>query len=212
MFSLTSTGVLDWRATVADHGSVTRLLDALKAGDAAALEALWGKYFPRLAALARQRFAGHPSVRQQDEDVAVSVLTSLWQSASNGRLEAVSDRDELWRLMFVITVRKAARCARDEQRQKRGGLWTRLNPFGRQDDVLRNLPAPGLSPELVASMAEECQRRIELLPDEALRLLAARRAQGYSVQELAAELGCSRRSVERKLALIRSIWLRDGQT
>lgn len=204
-----SAAALTWRGAVADQGSVSRLLDALRAGDPAALEALWGKLFPRVASLARQKFAGQHVLRSQDEEVAASVMTNLWEAAAGQRLDGVRDRDDLWRLLLVVTLRKVSHRVRDEKRQKRGGLWHRLGLTGRGDGTPLDLTSPEMSPELAAMMAEECRRRIDMLPDQALRTLAALRAEGFSVEEIGVKMGCSRRSVTRKLALIRSIWLRD---
>ena len=39
-----------------------------------------------------------------------------------------------------------------------------------------------------------------------LKTVALRKLEGYDVQEIAAELGASTRTVERKLRLIRAIW------
>jgi DNA-directed RNA polymerase specialized sigma24 family protein len=47
---------------------------------------------------------------------------------------------------------------------------------------------------------------MESLPDADLRSIALLKLMGYTNQEVAADLGCSIRRIERKLALIRTIW------
>jgi hypothetical protein len=46
-----------------DEGSVTRWLRELKAGDPAAAQRLWARYFADLVRLARPRAAALPTVR-----------------------------------------------------------------------------------------------------------------------------------------------------
>jgi DNA-directed RNA polymerase specialized sigma24 family protein len=55
-------------------------------------------------------------------------------------------------------------------------------------------------------LAEQFERLLALLPDEDLRHLARLRLEEYTNAEIAARLGCSERTVERKLALIRGFW------
>ena len=57
-------------------------------------------------------------------------------------------------------------------------------------------------------MNEQHARLLEVLPDDTLREIATRRLCGESNDEIAAELGLSERSVERKQALIRERWQR----
>ncbi len=55
-------------------------------------------------------------------------------------------------------------------------------------------------------MAEECQRLLEQLDDDGLRTLALAKMEGYSNKEIAGQVGCSVRTVERRLKLIRDTW------
>ena len=62
-----------------------------------------------------------------------------------------------------------------------------------------------LSPELAAMMAEECHRLFDrLTPD--LQALALAKMEGSSNEEIARRLGCSVRTVERRLHLVRTMW------
>ena len=53
--------------------------------------------------------------------MALSAFDSFCRNAERGRFPQLADRDSLWRLLVVITARKAAHLVRDETRQKRGG-------------------------------------------------------------------------------------------
>src|SRR5450631_1794747 len=102
-------------------GSVTRWIDQLQVGDAVAVRQLWQRYFQRLVGLARKKLADAPRSMADEEDVALSVFDSLCRQAEQGRFPDLADRDGLWRLLVVMTVRKAGYLRRHETRLKRGG-------------------------------------------------------------------------------------------
>jgi DNA-directed RNA polymerase specialized sigma24 family protein len=58
-------------------------------------------------------------------------------------------------------------------------------------------------------MAEACRGLLDRLPDADLRTLAVAKLEGYSNQEAAERLGCSLRTIERRLQLIRDLWRAD---
>ena len=64
----------------------------------------------------------------------------------------------------------------------------------------------GPSPEFAAVMVEQYQRLLDQLADDDLRTLALAKMEGYSNQEIAAKIGCSVRTIERRLKLIRDAW------
>ena len=62
------------------------------------------------------------------------------------------------------------------------------------------------TPEFAAQVAEEYQRLLDRLADENLRRVAVWKMEGLTADEIADRLGCSRRTVARKLDTIRIIW------
>jgi DNA-directed RNA polymerase specialized sigma24 family protein len=62
---------------------------------------------------------------------------------------------------------------------------------------------------VVAQMSEEYARLLGQLGDDELRTVALWCLEGYTVEEIAARLGCVARGVKRRLRLIRSIWERE---
>src|SRR5262249_59523795 len=106
---------------MASKGSVTEYIDKLKAGDPVAAQMLWERYFQRLVRLARKYLQkGRPRMADE-EDVALSAFDSFCRGAEEGRFPQLADRDNLWRLLVVLTARKASHVLRDEGRQRRGG-------------------------------------------------------------------------------------------
>src|SRR5262249_39582276 len=103
------------------HGSITGWIHQLKAGDRAAAQKLWEGYFHRLVALARQRLRHAPRRVADEEDAALSAFNSFCRGAEQGRFPRLLDRDGLWQLLVLITVRKAGGQAQRERSSKRGG-------------------------------------------------------------------------------------------
>jgi DNA-directed RNA polymerase specialized sigma24 family protein len=68
---------------------------------------------------------------------------------------------------------------------------------------------PEPTPAFAALVAEECQRLLDKLGDPELRSLALWRMEGYTIEEIAARLGCVPRTVERRLRVIRSLWSQE---
>src|SRR5262245_53216781 len=106
---------------MSSEGSITRWFSQLERGDSAAARQLWERYFLRLVGLARKRLQDAPRRMADEEDVALSAFDSFCRAAERGQLAQVQDRDNLWRLLAVITARKALHLQRDNRRQKRGG-------------------------------------------------------------------------------------------
>ncbi len=71
---------------------------------------------------------------------------------------------------------------------------------------LERLSSAEPRPELVAEFAEYCQRMLDLLKDDTLRVIALRKLEGYTNKEIADGLPCAPRTIERKLQLIRGKW------
>ena len=192
-------------------GSVTRWLGQLQAGDPAAAQQLWERYFRRLVGLA-QEAARAPRRAADEEDVALSAFDSFCRGTEQGRFPDLADRDGLWRLLVLMTARKAMHLRRDEGRQKRGGRAqfaadTPDDP--NEESVLGQVLSREPTPEFAAQMTEECERLLRGLGDAELKSVALLRMEGHSVEEIAVQLKCVARSVKRKLQLIRGIWEKE---
>jgi DNA-directed RNA polymerase specialized sigma24 family protein len=197
-------------------GSVSRWLGPLRAGDPAAAQKLWECYFQRLVGLARARLQGRPRRAADEEDVALSAFDSFCRAAQGDRFPQLTDRDNLWRLLVVITARKATRLARDERRLKRGGgavMGESGLPAPDTDTPagLDRLAGDGPTPEFAALVAEEYERLLAALGTEELRAIAVWKMEGETNRQIADRLGCAPPTVERRLALIRRVWGGEGR-
>jgi DNA-directed RNA polymerase specialized sigma24 family protein len=194
---------------VAPDGSVTRWLDQLQGGDVEAARKLWERYFLRLVGLARKRLQGAPRRAADEEDVALSAFESFCRHAAAGRYPDLTDRECLWRLLMVITTRKAAEMARHEGRLKRGGGASRVDE-AKDDQLLDQALSREPSPEFAAQVAEGYERLLHALNDDELEAIAVGRMEGYTVSEIAARHALAPRSIKRKLHVIRTIWEGEG--
>src|SRR5262245_39441729 len=196
--------------------SVTQWLERLQAGDQAAAQPLWERYFHRLVGLARAKLQGAPRRAADEEDVALSAFDSFCRGAERGHFPRLVDRDNLWRLLVTLTVRKAARLARDEQCAKRGGgavlgeAALAAAPAGDAPPGLEEVEGREPTPEFAAQVAEECQRLLGRLGDAELRSIALWKMEGHTNAEVAARLGCAPATVERRLQVIRRLWQQDS--
>jgi DNA-directed RNA polymerase specialized sigma24 family protein len=197
------------------EGSVTRWLGDLKSGGDAAAQRLWERYFDRLVRLAHQRLRGRGGAAEDEEDAALSAFDSFCRGAAQGRYPRLDDRDDLWRLLVVITVRKALDQVQRRGAMKRGGGRLIGEAFLADGDGLE--PGGGLdafvgpepSPELAAMVTEEYGRLRSRLGDDSLRLVLDLRLEGYGRTEIAHRMGRTVKTVGRKLDVIRTLWLDD---
>jgi DNA-directed RNA polymerase specialized sigma24 family protein len=196
-----------------DDSSVTLWMRQLMAGEVdGSVQRLWERYYVRLVKLARVKLGNCPKRVADEEDVALSAFKSFWKGAAQARFPQLNDRDDLWRLLVTITARKAYRLRLKLFSQKRGGNAVldeaALKDAGYDsvnvglDQFLSSEPTP----EFAAQAAEEFQRLLDLLPSPELRTIAQWKMQGYTNKEIAKELDCALRSVERRLRVIRALW------
>jgi DNA-directed RNA polymerase specialized sigma24 family protein len=194
-----------------DDGSVTQWIAQVKAGNDVAAQELWQRYFWRLVQLCRKKLGEHPRRAMDEEDAALSALASFCQGVREDRFPQLRDRDNLWPLLVKIATRKAVDQIDHQHRKKRGGGQVR------GESVFDGTPAtdvPGIdgvigdepTPEFAAIVGEEYERLMQQLKGEMLRKVAELKLEGYTNQEIARQLGCSPRSVDRKLWVIRSRW------
>jgi len=201
---------------MASEGSVTHWLHLLQAGDRRAAQPLWERYFQLLVVRGRASLRGSPRRVADEEDVALGAFDSFCRGAEQGRFPNLNDRNDLWRLLVVLTGWKVARTVRGELRRKRGGgrVGTAADlARGDRDGeaVLDQVVGHEPTPEFAAQLAEECQHLLHKLGSDELRSIAVWLMEGYTVDEVAGKLGRSSRTVARKLQLIRGLWHEEGQ-
>lgn len=210
--------------------SITAWITQLKSGDVSAAQKLWEAYFQRMVNLARQRLEGVPKAAADEEDVALSAFRSFCIGAREGRFSQLVDSDNLWPLLMAITSNKSVDLIRAQNRRKRGGTGRPNDSEG--SDQQHCADRPGIpahkqvsdpvplsdlisrepTPEFAAELSDNLQRLLQLLDETGdldLRQIALLKMEGHSSAEIAQQLACATRSVERKMHVITRLWSRE---
>ena len=191
-----------------DQGSISKAISQSSDLDEESAQLLWDRFFERLCEFASKKIYKRHQSLLDAEDVAGSAMFALIDGLKNGRFNKVADRDQFWQLAVVIAARKASNKAKYFDRQKRGGKKT----FGEsrlKEQGLNNLAEYVQNSENPAKLVEfqiTCRELLQALPDENYREIALMRMSGFNNQEIGNKLGCSTRTVDRKLNAIRAVW------
>jgi DNA-directed RNA polymerase specialized sigma24 family protein len=198
--------------------SVTQWLAALKADQSVASQRLWKRYVEKLARLARKKLAQVSCRIADEEDIVVEVFTDFLSGVKERRFERLSDRNDLWQILAMLTERNVISHIRREKAAKRGhGRVHGESAFANSAELSAG---PGINqvagreptPEFAVEVAENLGRLMRLLESDMLRALARDNLTGYTQQEMADRNGISLPTVQRKLKLIREMWQRALST
>lgn len=189
-------------------GSVTNWIQALKAGDRGAAQALWNRYFEKIVRQASKQINRQDRRVADEDDIAISVFTELCSQLENGSLPYLSGRDELWRLLIRMTAHKSVDQIRYLKREKRGAGKVRGESVF-ESKKFENAPGieaiigdePG--PEFVVALRDQIASVFAALPEKNLQEIARGKMEGRTNQELASIFDCSERTIERRLQMIR---------
>jgi RNA polymerase sigma factor (sigma-70 family) len=196
-------------------GSVTTWIEELKAGDETALGQLHRRYWPFLVGLARKKLEGIPRRAMDEEDVAQQAFWGFFQSLRGGRLPQLRNRYDLLALLTHITTCQAVNQIKHEVgTRKRGGGRVQgesaLNVLAESGEPVRGLEqvaGAGRSPQEEALLTDCYQHYVDALPEN-LREFARLCLAGLTHREMADRLGCTERTVDRKIALVLAKWQR----
>jgi DNA-directed RNA polymerase specialized sigma24 family protein len=203
------------RGVMGTHGSVTRLIIELRSNDPALREAaarlVWGRYFKELLVLARNHLSARIRCREDEEDVLQSMYKSFCSRQRRGDFD-LTNRDELWNLLVRITLRKARNTANRHLQQKRDVRREDAEMAADRSNgdppgtILDEIDSDGPTPAEAALLNEALERRFQMLKDPGLHQIAVWKLEGYTNAEIAEQLECTLRTVERKLERIRAYW------
>ena len=197
-----------------DESPVTVWLRRLEAGDADAAQPLYQHFCTRLHALARRRIPANIRTVYDHDDAAASAFNSLFLCLKAGRYQ-LQDRTDIWRLLLTIAERKIAHRIRDELCDKRDirrvvqnsvFVRTTLAEPDKTRPEVESLVQREPTPEFAAEVSDTCDALLAALPDDDSRQIALLRLEGYTSEEIATKLSRSRRTIHRKLRVIRITW------
>ncbi len=185
-------------------GSISLLIQSLQKGDSRSATELFARYFPRLLKLAQKVLAARTLPMEADDAVQDAFL-QFFGGIQLGNYDQPLRRDDLWRILSMITVQKARKQLGREATAKRGGGRVRLESQvgGTGSGAFR------LDSQLGSLSTAECDlivtEMFEQLGDE-LREVAILRLAGYTNPEIKVLLNSSLRSIERQVQIVRATW------
>ncbi len=196
------------------ENEVTLWIKSVEAGDDSSAGQLWSYCFPKLLSYSKKKLPDHLRRALDEEDVALSAFKSFCLAAAKGSFPQLEGRDDLWKLLLCIANRKAQNYVRRELREKRGGGQVRGesifemggNSSDPNDVGIGNVAGNMASPEMLAQFTDDARAMIDMLQDDTIKTIALLRMEGYSVEEIAERLECGKRTIERRLTLIRKTW------
>jgi len=174
-----------------------RMIKGLRSGDSVVLSDFFHRYHPALERIAASNI--NPGVRRRvgAETIALSVCRTFLRRARDDQFD-LADDDSLWRLLCAITLTKVREKTRYHLRQKRG-LDREADLDAHDKEPLAATPTP----EEAAAFADEFQHLVASLEEEERRMLELR-LQEKTHEQIAADVGCSERTVRRVLAGLRA--------
>lgn len=190
-------------------GSITRALAALRLQNEQSAELLWKRFFERLCGYAESRLYRRHRKLVDPDQIASDAFMALLDGVKNHRFEQVRNRDELWQMLTLIASRKTIASQRQLDRQKRGGGKVRglSSCGGRNANVLEEFISGDLTPDAIVELEDLSRCLLAALPNDVIRKVAVLRMAGHANAEIAEKLSLTERTIERKLKLIREIWV-----
>lgn len=140
----------------------------------------------------------------------VSVFDRFFRAAREEQFAQLTDRDDLWQILILLTERKIADEYRRAAAQKRGGQARQEEHRG-GGHPLFDVADPTPGPDFIAAFYESLSRALDRLQQPIAQEVALLRMEGYGIGESAERCQISISSVERKLRLVRELWLKDSR-
>jgi RNA polymerase sigma-70 factor (ECF subfamily) len=185
-----------------DENESAELVARWQTGDEQAADALFRRYAERLIALARTRLSEKLARRLDPEDVVQSAYRSFFAGARAGRY-ALEQSGDLWRLLVAITLHKLHHQVERHTSAKRAVYREQNVPNA---GSIGSIPVAALaaepSPAEAVALADELEQVMRALNSQQRQVLE-RRLHGATLDEIAAALQCSQRTVRRVMNQIR---------
>lgn len=177
--------------------NVLALLKDWQAGDEGAAREIFERYSRRLTAVAQKHLSDRLAKRLDGEDIVQSVFRTFFARSARGEFQ-VNATGDLWQLLVTITLAKVRSQARRHTASKRDVSAE----AGDERAWLSQIVSADPSPEDAAILVDSIEAALAGLPATYSEILS-QRLRGETRSDIAAQLGISRQTVYRALALIR---------
>ena len=180
---------------------LTQLLERVGAGDARAREVLVQRVYDRLRAMAGRQLRGSNAQSLHATALVHEAYEKLFGSAP----PSFEGRNHFFGAAANAMRQAAVQHARERQAQKRGGQWQRVTLTGLD---LSGSDTPGASEPVEMLALDAALDELAHLSPRQARIVELRFFAGLTVEEAAAVLGVSPRTVELDWRTARA-WLRE---
>jgi RNA polymerase sigma-70 factor (ECF subfamily) len=192
---------------MSEDSSFVRLMEHLRAGDAEAERRIFETFAHRLIGLARSRMDGMIQQKEGAEDVVQSALLSFFRRDAAKPFD-LSNWDNLWALLTVITLRKCGHkieyyraACRDVRRE----VPAESGPDDSTASWMRIAREP--SPDEVAALHDTIKELLHGLDEREQRVVSLA-LEDHTVPEISRIVGRSEYLVRKVLNQVRSRWER----
>lgn len=189
---------------MADDAEFGEIMERLQSGDQAAATQVFQRFAHRLVGLARSRLAPRVRSKIDPEDIVQSVFRSFFRRHADDEVQ-LDNAEALWALLALIAVRKCGHKVRHFYAECRDAR-REMAPAPASAEVSRFWEAIAEDPTpQQAVMLTETVGEVMGQMDERKREIFSLSLQGYKPDEIAQQLNCSDRTVQRALERVRSL-------
>jgi RNA polymerase sigma-70 factor (ECF subfamily) len=179
------------------------LMQRFRDGDQQAAALLFHRYVQKLVGLAQRRLNSQIGRRIDADDVVQSAFRSFFRGARDGRFHLESGQD-LWRLLAVITITKVKKQVEFHTARKRDFQLERSPSTEDSATDVSQQADDEPSPADTLALVEQVEHIARQLGADQQRIFAMR-LDGHPLDDIAATLSISERTVRRVLDKIKAL-------
>ena len=179
-----------------------------KRDDPDSFRILWQNFGIRLVRLARFHLRGKRDPAYGSDDLALSVFHQACKRLEQGYLEKISCSNDLWKLLVKISKQKSINYYHFKKNRETKMALMPVESLPSMVDLRTDRIKTVV--DNVELIAEETSGLLQLLrdhdPTQELSQIALMLLEGRSKSRIARDLGRTRRTIDVRLDLIKSIW------
>ena len=201
-------GDRDDSGSLSEEGSVSGFLRDARLGRVLAIERLTEKYLIRLESFANSRMSVASRQVEDEQDIAIKVLSEFFSGMMNGKYDGLRNREQLWRLLAKITVCRVIDHYEKYQAKKRGAGQTKhlgnlaIENVRNDFNVLSDVSIDEIDPQLSLALKESYEQLFESICDDLDQSIVQLNLEGLTNHQIAKQLGIGERTVRNRLGRI----------
>jgi RNA polymerase sigma factor (sigma-70 family) len=184
-----------------ENESLSDVLKNLQRGDIQAFEEIWGKTKERIRKEARRKLDQLGVHVAASEDIVDEVFVSLWAGAKKGRYPRLDATQDLWQVVRMLIRQKVIDWRRRQRPEYTESALGQAAADSSHLPGMGNVGDDAIPPEVIVDIADCLKHFLDTL-EEDRRMMAVLHLDGLTHREIAAQMGVSLTSVDRKLPII----------